>query len=347
MRLTKWTKWVAIAGVTVALTSGCSLLKSKESEQIDPPPNVTNTGAKGDDAVPGSATVQQGAQVTVYMKDKNGNVAPVTVRIPKTEAVARKTLEFMVQDGAGKEAIPAGFTGLLPKGTTVKGLDINTTTKTATVDFSKEFNAYDPADERKLLEAVTWALTGFPNVNEVRIWVEGKELKQMPQGKLPIDGALTRAMGINLERDADADFGQTTPVTLYFLAQTDSHEPYYVPVTRLIKRTDDKAKATIEQLIAGPSEKSKLSSVVAPTVELPKIESANGLITVNFSDTLLGPDKKAPGEALQAIVLSLTEMAGDAKVQIKVNDDVKITSTDNQTYSKPVSRPTNVNAIKM
>ncbi|MDF2721838.1 MAG: germination and sporulation [Paenibacillus sp.] len=350
MKLTKWTKWAAIAGVTVMLTSGCSLLKSKESAQIDPPQSLTGTnttaGGKGTEAVATGASVQQGVPITLYMKDKNNYVAPVTVQVPKTDAVARKTLEYMVEDGAGKGIVPADFKALLPKGTTIKGLDINKDKKVATVDFSSQFANYNAADERKLLEAVTWALTGFTGVNEVRIWVEGKELKEMPKGHLPIDGSLTRAMGINVERAEGVDFGQTTPVTLYFLGQTSGMNSYYVPITRLVKRTDDKAKATIEQLIAGPG-KDSLFSVIGSAVDMPKIESANGVITVKFTDTLLGPDKKAPGEALQSIVLSLTELSSDTKVQIMVNNDVKVSSTDNQVYSKPVARPSTVNAIKM
>lgn len=352
MKLTRWTKWAAIAGVTVLLTSGCSLLKTKESAEIDPPQNLsgatanTTANGKAGEAIPSGTGVQQGVQITLYMKDKHNFVAPVTVQIPKTDAVARKTLEYMVEDGSGKGVVPAEFKGLLPKGTTIKGLDINKDKKVATVDFSNHFNNYNVNDERKILEAVTWALTGFSGVNEVRIWVEGKELKEMPKGRLPIDGSLSRAMGINLERTEGADFGQTTPVTLYFLGQTDSMHSYYVPVTRMVKRTDDKAKATIEQLIAGPG-KSSLFSVIESSVAMPKIDTAGGIITVNFTDTLLGPDKKAPGEALQSIVLSLTEIYGDSKVQIMVNNDVKVTSTDNQSYNKPVSRPSNVNAIKL
>ncbi|MEF3307152.1 GerMN domain-containing protein [Paenibacillus sp. GYB003] len=350
MRLTKWTKWAAIAGVTVVLASGCSLLQTKESQEIDPPQNVAGqngkTGTAGE-AVPTGASVQTGPKVTMYMKDKNNYVTPVTVQIPKnTVSVARTTLEYMVEGGPGEALSPSGFKGVLPKGTTVKGLDINADKKTATVDFSKEFAGYNEADERKVVEAVTWALTGFPNVNEVVIWVEGKPLKEMPKGRLPINGALSRAMGINLEKADGTDFGQTTPVTLYFLGQTDARESYYVPVTRMVKRTEDKATATVEQLIAGPKN-GALFSVMNSTVEVPKIESANGVITVNFSDKLLGPDRKAPGEALQSVVLSLTELASDAKVQIMVGGDVKVSSTDNQSYSKPVSRPSDVNAVKL
>lgn len=308
---------------------------------------MADTSGKAGGAVPTNATVQKGPKVTMYMKDKNNYIAPVTVQIPaNTLTVARTTLEYMVEGGMGEGLAPGGFSGVLPKGTTVKGLDINPDTKVATVDFSKEFGTYSPADERKILEAVTWALTGFPNVNEVVVWVEGKELKEMPQGHLPINGPLNRAMGINVEKAEGADFGQTTPVTLYFLGQTDDRESYYVPVTRMVKRTDDKAKATLEQLIAGPKN-GTLFSVMNKEVEVPKVDTANGVITVNFTDSLLGPDHKAPGEALQSVVLSLTENANDTKVQIMVGGDAKVSTTDNQSYSKPVSRPSNVNALKM
>lgn len=345
MKLTKWTKRAVIAGVAVMLVSGCSALKSQESQEIDPPRSTAGIGEDG--AAPVSAQAQQsGIQVTMYMKDKFGYVAPVTVHIPKTEAVARTTLEYMVEDGPGKQLVPDGFEGLLPKGTAIRGLDINKEKKLATVDFSKEFAQYAAADERKVLEAVTWALTGFPGVDEVRVWVEGRELKEMPVARLPIDGTLNRSLGINLERAEDADYGQTTPVTLYFLSQTENGPSYYVPVTRMIKRTDDRATATVEQLIAGPM-RSNLYSVMASTVDVPKVAATDGVITVNFTDTLLGPDQKAPAEALQSIVLSLTETAGDAKVQIKVNNVSKVDSTDNTSYSQPVSRPSGVNSLKL
>jgi germination protein M len=350
MRPTKWTKWVAIAGVTAMLASGCSLIKSKDGAEIDPPQNTTGAlDPSNPAAVPTGASPEQqkGLQVTIYAKDPNGYVVPVSVQIPQTESVARRTLEYMVEDGIGKDSLPPGFTALLPKGTQIKGLSINSEKKVATVDFSKEFTNYNVQDERKIVEAVTWALTGFPTVKEVNIWVEGRQLKEMPQGGLPLDGALSRAIGINLEKAEDAEFGQTTPVTLYFLAQTDGPAQYYVPVTRMIRRTEDKAKATVEQLIQGPMNQSRLTPVIAPSVEVPTVEMSENLITVNFSDTLLGPDAKAPVEALQALVLSLTETSGQSKVQIKVNGDTKVNASNNQTYSQPVTRPANINPLKL
>ncbi len=342
MKPSYWMKWGAIAGVTVLLTSGCSLLKSSE---IDPPQNVASTDSRGD-ALSVSATVQGSTQaVTLYLKDRNGFIAPVTMNVPKVVGIAQKSLEFMVEDGVSKGQLPKDFTAVLPKGTVIKPLDIRD--KTATVDFSKEFKNYAVQDERKILEAITWTLTSFEGVENVQILMDGKVLKEMPNGGTPLDGKLSRAMGINIERAEGAEFGQSTPVTLYFQSETTDKTKYYVPVTRMVKRTDDKAKAVMEQLILGPTAKSKLQSVLAPTLELPKLETVDGVMSVNFTDKLLGAHKKAPSAGIESVVLSLTENAGVSKVQIKVNGNATVTSTDNQSYNKPVMKPTNVNAIKM
>lgn len=346
MKPSYWMKWGAIAGVTVLLTSGCSLLKSGE---IDPPQNEVVISDSRGDALSVSAAAQgltQGA--TLYLKDRNGLIAPVTMNLPKVDGIARQALEFMVEDGASKGQLPKDFVAVLPKGTQIKGLDINKEKKMATVDFSKEFKNYAVQDERKLLEAITWTLTGFSGIDNVQIWLDGKALKEMPNGGTPIDGTLSRAMGINIERADGVEFGQSTPVTLYFQGERTDKTKYYVPVTRMVKKTDDKAKAVMEQLILGPTAKSKLKSVLAPTLEVPKLElAADGVMNVNFSDKLLGTDKKAPADSIQSVILSLTENAGVSKVQIKVNGNAAVISTDNQNYSKPVTRPTNLNQIKM
>ncbi|WP_028547640.1 GerMN domain-containing protein [Paenibacillus sp. UNC451MF] len=349
MKQYKWTQWAAVGSIVVLLTSGCSVLGTKEhSQSIDPPP--TGADASATTAKPVTAPVIQNPMpVTVYAKDGNGLVAPVSLNVEKSVEVAKKALEAMVDGGRSATQLPAGFTPLISKGTQVKGIDIVKDQKLAIVDFSNAFTNYNVQDERKILEAITWTLTGFPSVEKVQIRVEGKELKEMPEGGTPMDEPLTRSMGINLEKPEDVEYGQSTPVTLYFLGQNQDNYKYYVPVTRLVKRTDNIAQAVVEQLIAGPDSKKGLAGVMTPGAELKQVKKADDVITVDFSDKVLGPDKKAPAEALKSVVLSLTENTGLAtKVQITVNGDSKISTTDNnQSYSKPVLRPSTVNPQKM
>lgn len=340
----------SVAGIAALLATGCSPEKSGESGQaIDPPPAGAEAMMKtiGSDA--SAEAVEQTMPVTVYLKDAKDYVAPVTLNLPKTSAPATKALECMVEDGPGRTIVPAGFTALLPKGTKIKGVNLIADKKLAIVDFSKEFESYNAQDERKIIEAVTWTLTGFPTIEKVQIWVEGRALKEMPVHGMPLESELSRAMGINLEIASGIDVGQSTPVTVYFVNRSQDNFTYYVPVTRMVKRTDDAAKAALEQLILGPNQDKGLVPVMAPETAIRKISKSDDAktITVDFNDKLLGSDKKLPAQAVQAVILSLTETTGAAKVQIMVNGDAKLTGTDNQSYAKPVSRPANINPVKL
>lgn len=337
MKHQHWVRSAAIAGVIALLTTGCSVLGTGKKSDIDAPPT---TGA-GVDAktTSGAVTVdmseENSSQMTVYVKDAKGFVAPLSLGLPKTLSVAKTTLEYMVDGGPVASLLPSGFQALLPKGTKIVSLNVKPD-KLAVVDFSKEFLTYDEQNERKILEAITWNLTSFQTVEKVQLRVDGKDLKQMPKGKTPLDIPLARSMGINLEKAEDAEFGQSTPVTLYFLNQNDQNYKYYVPVTRLVKRTDDVAKAVVDQLIKGPDQKKGLAAVLNPKTEVKIIKPADGLITVDLSNKLLGTDQNPSADALQSIILSLTENTVYKQVQIKVDGAVK-----------PVAKPVHINPAKL
>lgn len=337
----------AIVSVAAMLSTGCSLINKKESSQaIDPPPSGAEAMM---DPTAAPVTAETGRQVTLYFKDPKGLVAPVSVYVPKTVEVARKSLEYMVDGGPGAAVIPTGFQAILPKGTTVKGIDIKEDKKLAVVDFSKEFNNYNAQDERKIVEAVVWTLTGLPSVDKVNIRVEGKDLKEMVVNKTPLETELTRAMGINLEFGSGLNLGQSVPVTLYFQNQTADQYSYYVPVTRMVERTSNVAKAAIEQLIKGPDANKGLASVMTSDIGIldVKLSEDKSTITVNFNDKLLGSDKKVPAAAAQAVILSLTQTTGASKVQLMVNGEAKVAGTDNTSYAKPVAAPAHINPAKM
>lgn len=344
MKLQTVLRLAAVATVTAMLSTGCSLINKKEGAQsIDPPPTGADTAVQTS-AVP--VTAETGRQVTLYFKDPKGMVAPLSVYIPKTLEVARKSLEYMVE---GTAVVPNGFQALLPKGTTIKGIDLKADQKLAVVDFSKEFNSYKPEDERKVLEAVVWTLTELDNVEKVTLRVEGKELTQMALAKTPVDTEMSRAMGINLEFGSGLNPGQSVPVTLYFQNKTADEFSYYVPVTRMVKRTEDIATAAVEQLIKGPDSSKGLASVLAADTGLLQIQLSqdNSVVTANFDDKLLGSDKLIPASAAQALILSLTETTGAGKVQLMVNGDTKVSATDKTSYAKPVAAPDHINPAKM
>lgn len=341
MKRSNWIR-LMLAIMLIGMTAtGCSLGGSGNSGTIDPPPAGEPTPS--DPVSPTSAQEQQ--QVTLYVEDANGFVAPVTMKVPRVEWIGKQALSYMVAGGPGEAELPAGFRALLPAGTEVKGMNIDAEQKLATVNFSQAFEHYAKEDERKILEAITWTLTSFPTIDQVELWVDGHPLKQMPVAGTPLDAPLSRVMGINLERGAGVSVGQATPVTVYFEGVAGDHR-YMVPVTRLIPRTDNVAEAVMQQLIAGPVENSNLSAVMLPDVEVLGMTLQEGLVTVDLSEAVRGPDHRVPAESLRAVVMSLGDSLEAEQVQIKVAGSTQVISTEEEPYTLPVNRPVHVNTLE-
>jgi germination protein M len=339
---------LAILFIIIALlTAGC-IFGPEQTEQIDPPPLATGSKMDMQNTAPVATTeAENSLNATLYFYDENYNVTPMTLGLPKVEGVAQEALNFMVKGGPGEALLPSGFSAILPEGTTVRGINILPEDKTAIVDFSKEFLNYKASEELDLLQAVTWTLTEFPTIKQVKFRVAGRDLDVMPVANTPVDRPLSRKAGINLEARDNVNIGQTMAVTLYFQGTNATGDyTYYVPVTRLVPRSDDIAKATIEELILGPKQGSSLVTSILPTTELIQVAITGDTITANFNQDLLGfGSDQASEEAIQSIVLSVTENLGMNKVQIMVDGDSKVV-TGEKTLEKPVNRPEKINKFK-
>lgn len=364
MNMRKWFRKPAVGALLAVplLLSGCGLFSSPSSRPIDPPPPDIEMRmmAESELQLPAvQGTVQEKKQdvradpnaspLTVYLRNEHGLLAPITISMPKTENAAKTSLEMLIDGGANKDKIPSGFQPVLPKGTEVKQVTLQQDKKRAVVELSGKFADYSPRDERKIVEAITWTLTGISGIQQVELWHDGKKMIEMPIDQFPLDKPLTRAIGINLEKADDVvSYSQTVPVTLYFSAITADHFQYYVPVTRLVNPTDDLAATALEQLITGPIRSEALASVLTSGTTVKHIEhdKEKSVITVDLEDSIFEKGDKMPSEFLQAIVLTLTENNHVKQVKINMNGESDIVGTDDIHYGKPVSRPEHINAVK-
>ncbi|WLD92280.1 GerMN domain-containing protein [Alkalihalobacillus sp. AL-G] len=350
---------VSLLTVLLLVTSGCGLLTEKTTNEIDPPQEVnyldegetldqseenTDALAGGKDAPAGAA---ESSQRQVFLIDENGMVVPQVLQLPKSAEPAKQVIEHLVQDGKVSNLLPNGMRAVLPAGTEVLGLNINQ--GTATVDFSEQFKQYAPEDELRILQSLTYTLTQFDNINNVKVQINGVEQTVMPVSQTPIGDGLTRENGINIEMNGIVDVTNTDTVTVYFLSQNDKEKIYYVPVTRKVPATNNPVGATINELINGPSLQSGLLSEFLNTVELvsaPVIE--DGVVTLNFNDAILGQNENTAisDAVLNALVLSLTEIDGIEKVALKVNGNTEVLDESGKILAEPVSRPANVNTVE-
>lgn len=323
--------------------SGCGLFGPDDTPSngaIDPPPlhSQPSAGSEKVDAPTGATSQKADKPVSmhkVYVLDTEGLVVPWEVELPKSEGMAKKVLGYMVQGGESEKTLPPGFRAVLPKGTKILGMTIKE--GVATVDFSPEFKNYKAEDEQKILEALTWTLTEFNGVKEVNIWVNGHPQEVMPVKGTPVSH-LSRENGINVEISDQVKPGQAMAVTLYFQNQVSDKLTYFVPVTRWIPKTDNKELAVVQELIQGPHSGSPLFSALLPTMNVKSVKQQKDIIVVNFDNKILSYNQgQASPDALESVVLSLTENSKAKKVQIMVDgkNTVKAGSID---YTKPVTR---------
>jgi germination protein M len=340
---------LAAAGALALFASGCSLKSAQDKAPIDPPPDGVEATMNQTTDLPsaGDGKTAGGTEVTLYYKDNAGFVVPVSLSLPETKGAEKTALEYLVADGPVQKLLPQGFTALLPKGTVIRDVSIGED-KVATVDFSAAFTEYNPADERKILEAVTWTLTGFPKVQKVKLRVEGQDLHEMVQDATPLDEPLSRSMGINLELGKGVGVGRSTPVTLYFRSQTDNHFTYFVPVTRLVERTADAAKATVNELVKGPNDGTGLLTAVSSDTQVLSVKQTGdeSLVNVDFGSKFLDAEQKASPEAVEAVILSLADSTGIGNVRISVNGDTHLALAGGKNNMTPVSLPVHVNPYK-
>ncbi len=289
-------------------------------------------------------------QTTVYLADARGMLAPVTLGIPKVEgaSVVKESLEVLVNGGRYAGYVPQGFQAVLPAGTQVHNVTVDPESKLAVVEFNKSFAEYKAADERRILEALTWTLTGHEGIEQMQVWVDGVKLTEMPVNHTPLDRPLSRSMGINLQKADDALYTNSSPVTVYFSSVTPEGIQYYVPVTRLVPTGQDAVKAALNELIRGPQYGDGLVEVIPDDTTVAAVEKGeDGAVTVSLQDSMFEQGEQVPTELLQAVVLTVAENADDAKVKIRMNDLTEVVGTDSRNYSEPVSRPEFINEISI
>ncbi|GAE44013.1 germination (cortex hydrolysis) and sporulation protein GerM [Mesobacillus boroniphilus JCM 21738] len=199
---------------------------------------------------------------------------------------------------------------------------------------------------KKILQAVTWTLTQFDTVDDVKLQMNGTPLEAMPVGGTPIGGELSRADGINIDNSDVVDITNTKAVTVYYIGGEEGAY-YYVPVTKRVSNdVKDNITAIVNELVEGPAYASNLLSDFQSDVKLldePKFE--DGKVTLNFNESIYGSfeEKMVSEHLLNSLVLSLTEQNGVESVALTVNGKADVLTETGEKLAEPVTRPEKVN----
>ncbi|MFC5529320.1 GerMN domain-containing protein [Cohnella yongneupensis] len=323
---------------------------NQQNAAVDPPPSDVENMMLGDSDGTAEDVSLNKDQLTVYLMDRNGYLAPMTLGVnlagESPSEAAEQAIAWMTSDDKLKDQLPEGFTAILPAGLKADEVKVDDAKGAMTIDFAAPLPGMIAADERHMLEAIVWTMTELPGINQVKLTVAGQPLRSLPSSGMPVYDVLTRAIGINVEQAKGVDLNRSMAVTLYFSSQSASGEGYFVPVTRVIDRSADRARAALEQLIKGPSDGKTLQPVLKSAMTIEQLSQLADTVNVSLKDDSWQPNSDVSADMMEALVLTLTEATGAPQVRVVMNGDDSFLDSKDRNFDQPVLRPTVVNALK-
>jgi len=245
--------------------------------------------------------IKQEDQDIIYLIDNNDYVARVNIVLNNEETLkkAKEIIEYLTINGKYNDYIREGFSPIIPKNT--KLLDISLSEGILKINFSKEFLNVNEKDEYKLLESIIYSLTELKNIKSITLFVEGKILDKLPNSKINLPTTLDRNFGINKIYNLET-INNTTKTTIYYISKYNDYY-YYVPVTKVDNKSNEKIEIIIKELTSSSMLETNLMSYLASSVELLDYSQTENSLVLNFNNQILSDVHN--NELLEEVVYSI------------------------------------------
>ena len=270
-------------------------------------------------------------KISIYLLDYNNYVAKsyIAFNSQNIESNITEIIETLTMNGKKGDYIPNGFKALIPEDTKLlnQSLDNKGLLK---IDFSKEFLKIKSMDEEKMIEAIIYSLTEIKEVKKIMIFVEGKQLTELPHSKKYLPRVLDRNFGINKIYDLDK-LKDSTKTTVYYVSKYNSNY-YYVPVTFVNNNSDNKIEIIINELKSSQLYQTNLMSYLATNAELLTYEVKENKVYMSFNKYLLDDfkNKSILEEVKYTIALSIKDNLDATDVIFNVdNEEISTITLEN------------------
>lgn len=258
-------------------------------------------------------------QIQVYVLDQDNTLIPMSKTI-KTGLTTEDKINTMIQAMCADQ-VSDHFSGVLGKGT--KATKVELKAGVASIYFDDTFQTYAESQELRVLEAITWGTTQFPDVKEVQLYINDILLEEMPLAHTPIPNPLNRSLGINHFESATSSLNDSDTITVYYTKEIDGAS-YFVPKSKRIAGNASDMETVVSEVLKDVSVSSKLAAPLyednIDIMDLPRKE--DNTLVMNMSNTLLSSDRSAKQTAYEALVLSLAVNFGVDEVKVFVDDNV-------------------------
>lgn len=257
----------------------------------------------------------------IYVLDKNHYVSRIMMKINNNETLekVREIIDILTLKSKGSDYLPSYFYGVIPENTKINSVDLKD--GILKLDFSKKFLNTTKDMERKMIESLLYSLTELKEVENIMLFVDGKELLELPFSKEKLPTLLNKNFGINKTYDID-NIKNTTKTTIYYGSKVEDYF-YYVPITYIENNYQEKIEVIIERLKTSPIYESNLVSYLHANAEVANYEILEQEIKLSFNNYLLDDVTKENvlEEVKYTIYLSLRDTYQVKQVEFTIKGD--------------------------
>ena len=258
---------------------------------------------------------------TVYLLDSNDYVARVLISASNDSIISKATslIDALTIGGKKENVIPNGFRSIIPSCTKVN--DIELEDGVLVINFSKDILDIDKKYEDKMIESLTYTLTSINGIDSIKLLVDGKELKKLPNSNKLLPTFLDKSYGINKIYEI-TNVGNIDSYTVYFVNSVNDNK-YYIPVTKYVNDyKQDKIRIIIDELASSFTYQSNLSSFLNENTKLLNYEVIDKQIKLNFNDMIFSDitNNDILEEVVYTICLSINDSIDIDSVVFLAND---------------------------
>lgn len=258
---------------------------------------------------------------TVYLLDSSDYVARVLISASNDSIISKATslIDALTIGGKKENVIPNGFRSIIPSGTKV--IDIELEDGVLIINFSKDILDIDKKYEDKMIESLTYTLTSINGIDSIKLLVDGKELKKLPNSNKLLPTFLDKSYGINKIYEI-TNVGNIDSYTVYFVNSVNDNK-YYIPVTKYVNDyKQDKIRIIIDELASSFTYQSNLSSFLNENTKLLNYEVIDKQIKLNFNDMIFSDitNNDILEEVVYTICLSINDSIDIDSVVFFAND---------------------------
>jgi len=256
--------------------------------------------------------------VTVYYRDSDNCLIPITRDIYKEEGIAKAALRCMVDNDSNRSAVQSlGLYPVLPEGTEILGMNIKD--GIATVDFNSRILDYkDKTAENNIVAGVVYCLTEFSTIDGVKILVEGMEKEKLQYGAdvsgvLDRDNVLINSDKVNLQ-------DKLKKADIYMFKYIKDKNEFIIPISmEYIGVPEEELPAQIIRMLAEKPANERIYSLIPSGVEVLGSRIEGNLLILDFNKEIKNYGGTAREEGiLKQILYSMKQLKNIEKIRILI-----------------------------